>query len=177
MMRDAKPHVLRAALSGAAAGALGTAMLDLVEFRRYRRAGGSEPVVAWETARGVVKWDAASAPAQFGKWVDEEVTGHEPPDRWARTTTNVVHWATGMGWGVEFGVVNALWRRHSLALSAVLGPTAWLTGYLILPLAKVYKPIWDYDAPTLAKDLSAHIVYGSVTAACFAVLARYLGRD
>jgi hypothetical protein len=32
-----------------------------------------------------------------------------------------------------------------------------------LPLAGVYQPIWRYDAKTLAKDASAHVVYGTVT--------------
>jgi len=36
----------------------------------------------------------------------------------------------------------------------------------------VYKPIWKYDARTLGKDLSAHLVYGATTGATFAVLAR-----
>ena len=42
-----------------------------------------------------------------------------------------------------------------------LGPMAWLSGYIVLPLAQVHKPIWQYDARTLGDDLSAHLVYGS----------------
>jgi hypothetical protein len=34
-------------------------------------------------------------------------------------------------------------------------------------LAKLYEPIWKYDAKTLANDLSAHLVYGLVTAAAW----------
>ena len=41
----------------------------------------------------------------------------------------------------------------------------------MLPLAKVYEPIWKYDAPTLGKDLSAHLVYGLATGAAFAGLS------
>jgi hypothetical protein len=33
-----------------------------------------------------------------------------------------------------------------------------MSGYVILPLAGLYKPIWEYDARTLADDLSAHLV-------------------
>jgi len=43
----------------------------------------------------------------------------------------------------------------------------------VLPLAKVYKPIWQYDARTLAKDLSAHLAYGIGTAAAFRVLSAF----
>jgi hypothetical protein len=48
----------------------------------------------------------------------------------------------------------------------------WVSGYVVLPLAHLYKPIWEYDSKTLAKDLSAHIVYGVTTAVAFAFLAR-----
>jgi hypothetical protein len=172
MMQGALPTLIRAALLGAAAGAAGTAAMDVVEYRRYRQGGGTERLVPWETAQGVDKWQDASAPGQFGKRVTERLTGRELPDNWARRTTNIVHWATGLGWGAQFGLVNVVSRRHRLTLSVLLGPTAWLSGYVILPVARVYKPIWDYDRTTLAKDLGAHLAYGSVTAASFAALAR-----
>ena len=50
--------------------------------------------------------------------------------------------------------------------------SAWLSGYVVLPLAKVYKPIWDYDARTLGERLSAHLVYGAVVSAAFAALTK-----
>jgi hypothetical protein len=37
----------------------------------------------------------------------------------------------------------------------------------------VYKPMWEYDARTLAKDFTAHLVYGATTSAAFAALARH----
>jgi hypothetical protein len=39
------------------------------------------------------------------------------------------------------------------------------------PLLGVYKPIWKYDLETLRKDLSAHLVFGTATAAAFCLLA------
>jgi hypothetical protein len=36
----------------------------------------------------------------------------------------------------------------------------WASDYVTLPLAGVYQPIWEYDAQTLYKDLSAHLVFG-----------------
>jgi uncharacterized membrane protein YagU involved in acid resistance len=50
--------------------------------------------------------------------------------------------------------------RHGL----VLGATVWSARYVVLPLAKLYPPIWEYDAKVLARDLSDHLMYG-VTAA------------
>ena len=43
---------------------------------------------------------------------------------------------------------------------------------MILPQAGVYKPIWDYDARTLAEDLSAHLVFGVTTSVTHAALTR-----
>jgi len=42
---------------------------------------------------------------------------------------------------------------------------------VVLPLAGLYKPIWQYDAKVLAKDLGAHCVYGLGTAATFRLLS------
>jgi len=86
--------------------------------------------------------------------------------------TNVVHWATGLAWGAQFGIVAGSTRRRASTLGLVFGPLVWLTSYIVMPLAKLYKPIWEYDRKTLAKDLSAHIVYGAATGATFAALAK-----
>jgi hypothetical protein len=96
--------------------------------------------------------------------------GREPPDEWARATTNIVHWATGVGWGIQYGAVASTTSSHPWARALALGPVAWLSSYIVLPLAKLYKPIWQYDARTLGDDLSAHLVYGSVVSTAFAAL-------
>jgi hypothetical protein len=54
----------------------------------------------------------------------------------------------------------------------------WGAGYVILPVAKLYKPIWEYDARTLADDLSAQLVYGLATAASFRLITSpVMGRN
>ena len=163
---------LAAVLAGSTAGAVGTAAMDLVWFARYRRGGGQQRLWAWETGEGVDKWDDASAPGQVGRRLAEGFTERELPDRWARTTTNLVHWATGLAWGAQFGLLAGSTRRRSWRLGLLLGPIVWLAGYVLLPLAKLYKPIWEYDPETLARDLSAHVVYGAATGAAFAALTR-----
>jgi hypothetical protein len=45
----------------------------------------------------------------------------------------------------------------------------WASGYVVLPLLGAYKPIWKYDATTLEKDLTAHLVFGTATAAAFSL--------
>jgi hypothetical protein len=172
MGRAGKISPVGAVTLGAAAGAVGTAAMDLVWFARYRKGGGRQGLVAWETAEGVDKWDDTSAPGQVGRRVVEGFTQRELPDRWARTMTNTVHWATGLAWGAQFGVVAGSTRRRSWALGLLFGPLVWLASYVLMPLAKLYKPIWEYDDKTLAKDLSAHMVYGAATGATFAALSR-----
>ena len=51
------------------------------------------------------------------------------------------------------------------------GAAVWGSGYVVLPLFGVYEPIWKYDLETLGKDLSAHLVFGTATAAAFRLLA------
>ena len=157
---------------GAAAGAVGTAAMDSLWFWRYRRDGGQQGAVAWETAEGVDKWYDASAPGQVGRRLVEGFTGRELPDRWARAMTNAVHWGTGLAWGAQFGLLAGSTKRRHWTLGLLLGPAVWLAAYVLLPFAKLYKPMWEYDAKTLAKDLSAHLVYGAATGASFAALTR-----
>jgi hypothetical protein len=158
--------------AGLLAGAIGTAAMDLLLYARYRRDGGKHTLWRWEFAGGVMSWDDASAPGQLGRKALTLATGHDPPDDWARATTNIVHWATGVAWGAQYGALAATTARHPWARALALGPVVWLSGYVILPLAKVYKPIWAYDARTLRQDLSAHLVYGTVAGVAFAALTR-----
>jgi hypothetical protein len=172
-MRNARGSGIgRHLAAGAVAGAVGTAAMDLLLYRRYRRDGGKEPFERWELAAGVTGWDEASAPGKIGQKLERLVTGRPPPDRWARTTTNVVHWATGIGCGVQYGALAGRTSRHPWLRALALGPVVWLAGYALLPLAGVYKPIWEYDARTLGKDLSAHLVFGATTSAVCAALTR-----
>ena len=157
---------------GALAGAAGTAAMDLVLYRRYRRNGGEDSLWHWEFAFGVTNWEHASAPGKVGEKLERFATGQQPPDEGARPTTNLVHWATGISWGVQYGLLASQTSRLGLIRALALGPTAWLASYAILPLAKVYKPIWEYDARTLRDDLSAHLVFGTATGAVFAALSR-----
>jgi hypothetical protein len=157
---------------GALAGVAGTAAMDLVLYRRYRRSGGEDSLWRWEFAGAVTNWDQASAPGKLGEKLERTVTGQQPPDEWARPTTNLVHWATGISWGVQYAVLANQTSRLGFIRALPLGPTAWLASYAILPLAKVYKPIWEYDARTLRDDLSAHLVFGTATSAVFAALSR-----
>jgi hypothetical protein len=161
-----------AVVAGVVAGAAGTLAMDLLWYARYRRGGGKDPFADWEFSAGVTSFDDAGPPAQMGKRIIEGVFGVQLPPQSAKTVNNVMHWATGTQWGAAYGLVSASTGNNNPRLGMVLGPAAWSAGYVILPLAKVYKPIWEYDVKTLAKDLSAHLVYGMVTAGVFRLVRR-----
>jgi hypothetical protein len=163
-------RLTRRLAAGALAGAIGTMAMDLHLYRQYRGEGGKEPLLRWEFAAGVTNWNGASAPGQVGRRLLRAVTRNEPPDKWARSTTNLVHWATGVGWGIQYGVVAPKFMGRPWLSGITLGSIVWLSSYAVLGPAMVYKPIWEYDTATLAKDLSAHVVYGSAVAATLAAM-------
>lgn len=161
---------LGAVVRGAAAGAVGTVAMDLLWFSRYRRNGDSG-FVDWELSAGLSSWDEAPAPAQFGRRLVQGVLQRELPPERARLVNNIVHWATGVGWGAAFGLVSGSFPTRRTWHGLILGAGVWVQSYVVLVPAKLYKPMWEYDAATLWKDLSAHLVYGLATATTFRVLA------
>ena len=156
---------------GTVAGLLGTAAMDILWYSRYRRGGGASGFAAWETAQGVT-WEDAPAPAQVGRRVVEGLFQVQLPDAAAPLATNVVHWAYGAAWGAALGVVEGSLESPRAWHGLAFGPAVWTSGYVVLPLAKLYRPMWEYDAKTLWKDLSAHLVYGLTAAAVFRALSR-----
>ncbi|HEX4100534.1 MAG TPA: hypothetical protein VHY21_08330 [Pseudonocardiaceae bacterium] len=162
---------LGAVVRGAAAGAVGTIAMDLLWFSRYKRNGGDSGFVDWEFAAGLNSWDGAPAPAQFGRRLIQGVLQRDLPPERARLVNNVVHWATGVGWSAAFGLVSGSLSTRRGWHGLILGAGVWAQSYAVLVPAKLYKPIWEYDAETLWKDLSAHLVYGLATATTFRVLA------
>jgi hypothetical protein len=165
-------HLARGAVSGLGAGAIGTAAMDGLWYGRHRRGGGTQTPLEWEFAAHTKSWEDVSAPGRVGHVVLRRLVDADVPDRWARTTQNVVHWATGMGWGAQLGLVAAATTRMRWVWGLGLGVTVWTVSYVTLPLAGIYKPIWQYDAATLGQDLSAHLVYGAATGIALATLFR-----
>jgi hypothetical protein len=162
---------LEAVGDGLIAGAAGTLAMDGVWFVRYRRDGGKSNFPAWESSSGLCRWDQAPAPAQVGKRLVEGLFQRPLSVKRVPLVNNITHWAYGMLAGVGYGIAAGSLRRPRVGYGLPFGATVWATGYLVLPLAKLYKPIWDYDVETLAKDLSAHLVYGLATATTFQLLS------
>jgi hypothetical protein len=147
--------------------------MDAVWYQRYRRGGGESSPLRWEFTLDVQRWEDAPAPAQLGRRLAQALLQRDIPVERAALVNNVMHWGYGMGWGGAFGVVAGslhVPRAAVAALGPPFGAIVWLSSYVTLPLAKLYQPIWKYDLPTLARDLSAHLAYGTGTSTTFAAL-------
>jgi hypothetical protein len=162
---------LAAVVAGLLAGAVGTVSMDAVRYVRQRRAGGEDSPLAWEFAP-VDSWEKAPDPGQVAKRLIEGFTQRELPDRWAWLTSTAMHWGFGSAWGALYGVLAGSLRRPHALYGVPFGAVVWITGYIALPQAGLYKPIWEYDLKTLATDLSGHLAYGAGTGAAFWLLVK-----
>jgi hypothetical protein len=156
---------------GVAASAVGTLAMDTLLYRRYRRDGGTAAFPGWESSEGVVSWENAPAPALVAKRSLEGVLHHDVPPRYARALNNATHWGFGLATGAVYGLLLGPGRTSKLWYGLPFGAAVCANGYVVLPLLGAYKPIWEYDLVTLAKDLSAHLVFGTATAAAYRLLA------
>jgi hypothetical protein len=175
--RRASMTPIGAIARGLAASALGTLAMDAVLFARYKRGGGESSFAAWEFSSGLDSWDQAPAPAQVGKRLVEGLFGRPLAPQRAALVNNITHWATGLIGGAQYAVVAGSLPAPKIGYGVPFGAGVWATGYAVLPAAKLYRPIWEYDAKTLAKDLSAHLVYGVGTATAFKQLSAGSTRD
>ena len=165
---------LAAVTAGLLAGAVGTVCLDAVHYLKYRRTGGTKSPVAWEFAP-VENWEAAPDPGQAARRVIEGFTQRKLSDRSAWPVSTAAHWAYGSAAAAGYGVLAGSARTANPAYGLPFGAAVWGTGYVVLPAAGLYKPIWKYDTKTLAEDLSAHLAYGAGTGTTFWLLTRWLG--
>ena len=74
--------------------------MDAVWYRRYRAQGGMSSFFTWEFLSSPKGFVDAPAPAQVGRVIAERVNV-QIPDHLAGVTNNVVHWSTGLGWGLR----------------------------------------------------------------------------
>jgi hypothetical protein len=165
-----------AVVRGLIASAVGTLAMDLLLFARYRRGGGESGFREWEFSSTIEGWDQAPAPAHVGKRLFEGLFQRQLPDQRAPLVNNITHWGYGLLNGAQYGLVAGSFRAPRAWYGVPFGATVWASGYAVLPAAMLYQPIWEYDRATLAKDLSAHLVYGLSTATVFNLLSGRRGR-
>jgi hypothetical protein len=161
-----------AVVGGLVAGAIGTAVFDAFLFARYRRGGGTTRFADWELSAGVESWEDALAPAHVGKRLVEGLFQVELGPQHARLVNNVTHWAFGIFSGAGYGLVAGSLQKPRILYGLPFGASVWAGGYVVLPAAGLYEPIWKYDIKTLANDLSGHLVYGLATAAAWQLIDR-----
>lgn len=159
--------LIRRIVTGAIAGAAGTLAMDLLWYSRYRRGGGDQPFTEWEFSGSTSSFEEASAPGEVGKMAADAV-GVELPDELAGTTTDVVHWLTGVGYGVGHGLLQE--DRGAVSGGVLTGLGAFSNSYATLGALGVYDPIWEHDPDTLRDDLSAHLVFGLAAGATYRLL-------
>ena len=158
-------------LRGVAASALGTlgdgrvALPPLPARRRGRRLPGLEVL------RRRPRLENAPGPSLVAKRFIEDVLGHDVSPRYARVLNNATHWGFGLATGAGYGLLLGSGRKPEMRYGPPFGAAVWASGYVVLPLLGVYQPIWKYDLETLGNDLSAHLVFGTATAAAFRLLA------
>lgn len=158
--------LMKPVLRSAVAGVVGTLAMDAVWYARYRRGGGDAPFSEWEFTRNLQSWDDAPAPGKMGRKLIETLTRRPMGVEHAAAISNLVHWSYGVVWTVAYGTLGSrpLWS------GPLFGAAVWASDYVTLPLAGIYKPIWEYDARTLYEDLSAHMVFGTATVAALRVM-------
>ncbi|HEY6778800.1 MAG TPA: DUF1440 domain-containing protein [Thermoleophilaceae bacterium] len=161
---------LGATVRGVAAAAPGTLAMDASLYRHYRRDGGNAAFPGWESSEGLASWENAPGPALAAKVLLEGVFKREISPRYARLLNNATHWGFGLAAGAAYGLLIGSRRRTKVWYGLPFGAAVWANGYVVLPQLGVYKPIWKYDLETLAKDLSAHLVFGTATAAAYSIL-------
>lgn len=155
-------RILASVATGAVAGAVGTVAMDLLWWRRSLQAGATDSFEEFEVV-DADRVDTAGAPAQV---VDRAIraVGGRLDDEDASTAANAAHWTTGAGWGALYGASVAARGGRGLLDGPILGAVAWSTAYGVLGPLGIYRPIWDYEASTLWRDLSAHLLFGTATA-------------
>jgi hypothetical protein len=169
MTRPVTP--LGAVVRGFTAGAVGTAAMDFLWYQRYKRGGGDSGFLKWEFSSGLCTWENAPAPALVGKRIAEGFLQRELPAERAALVNNIVHWVYGVTWASLYGIVAGTVGPRKVHLGLPFGAGVWTSSYVLLPLARLYKPMWEYELKVLGKDLSAHLVYGLGTSATFAALS------
>ncbi len=144
--------------------------MDVLWYSRYRREGGEPGFFGWEFSGSVASFDQAPAPARVGRLLASRL-GVDLPDSSAGLVNNLMHWSTGVGWGVAHALVFGQ-RLLPLVSGPITGSVAWIASYAALAPLGIYQPPWKYDRKTLIDDWTAHLVFGLGAAVAFWLLRR-----
>jgi hypothetical protein len=139
---------------GLAAGAIGTAAMTAWQELSAKLQDGEQ------TGPSTDPWDDAPAPAKVARRFVTDVLHRDVSPERIPLLTNVMHWATGTGWGAAYGLVHRALPGGTLAKGLAWGSTVWAASYAQLVPLGIYELPWKYPPDVLALDLSYHLVYG-----------------
>ncbi|MGH3033680.1 MAG: hypothetical protein ACRDON_03875 [Gaiellaceae bacterium] len=117
-------------------------------------------------------WEHAPAPARVGRLLVQTVLRRDVPPERIHFFTNAVHWGFGTAMGAAYGLVQGRVSAKPALTGPLFGLGVWAQSYATLVPMGLYKPPWQYPAKSIAKDVSYHLVYGTGTAAGYALLRR-----
>ncbi len=134
--------------------------MDALSYKRYRSQGGTSSFIGWEVGDPSQTFSEAGAAAEFASEMASRL--HiELPTSSVRLANNIVHWTTGLGWGVAHSVLRTVTPLATVTSGVATGAGAFATSYAVLPRLGIYKRLSEYDGETLWRDLSAHLVFGA----------------
>jgi hypothetical protein len=139
---------------GLAAGVAGTALMTVYQglvAKLEESRPDDEPGDPWENA---------PAPAKVAKRIIEGFFHREVGAEKIPLLTTVMHWAYGTLWGAGYALLAERLEAPATARGLAFGTGVWAASYAQLVPLGLYAPPWEYDARTLATDLSYHLVYG-----------------
>lgn len=146
---------------GLAAGVVGTAAMTAWQelSSRLQREGESP------TGAATDPWEEAPAPAKVARRFATDVLHRDVSPQRIPLLTNVMHWATGIGWGAGYGLLYGALPGGTVRKGLAWGTTVWAASYAQLVPLGIYEPPWKYPPGVLGLDLSYHLAYGLGTAA------------
>lgn len=153
-------------LAGAAAGLVGTIVLQGFLAGSRRWAPTTIPPIRRDPAEFMVEQAASAMPAAHRRSL--------PPAGRAAAEKGL-----HLGYGATFGLLYGLaaGARNPLLAGAVLGLATWATGYLgWLPATGLMPPVTRQEPARVAGPIATHIGYGIATAAAYQWLNRRLDR-
>src|SRR4051812_31110199 len=154
----------RGVARGLASGIVGTTAMTAWQELSARLFSGDGDGTGGDSlppARVDDRWAQAPAPARVARLMSLRLLQRDIPVERIGLTTNVMHWAYGVGWGKVYGLVTERSRPAALPGGLAFGAAVWALSYATLVPLRIYEPPWRYSPQVLAEDLSYHLAYGT----------------
>lgn len=140
------------AIHGALAGAIGSSCMTVLRMVAHRHGWVQQmvpqAVEAWVT-RGLKKQNGQES---------HSIVEHHVRDQ-------LLHLGYGASWGAAFGSVQQRVPAKGAGAAIGFGLGLWAFGSLVLfPALRIGKPAWRSDLRENAVNVSAHLLYATVTA-------------